>query len=800
LLFEAGMNQNKRVRDSVVGRAALAAVSVLFLALAACGNPGTSATGGESSVEMTASLSAAPSNGPRPARGAQAPYTWRNVQIVGGGYVPGIIFNTKEPGLVYARTDIGGAYRWSASAGRWIPLLDGLGWDDWNLTGVESVATDPVDPDRVYVLAGGYTNGWTTQNGAVLRSKDRGHSWRRSDLPFKVGGGMPGRNLGERLSIDPNDHRVLYLGARSGNGLWKSVNSGETWNRVTSFPATGTYVQDPSDPSGYLSDPLGVAWVVFDPRAGKCDRATRTIYVGVADLGVGVYRSADAGETWQALPGQPTGFMPHHAVLAANGTMYFTYNNKGGPFDGESGDVWKYQTTTGAWTRITPVPSPGDVPLGYGGLAVDAQHPDTLMVAALNSWWPDTILWRSTDGGGTWSRIWDWGPWPTRALHYTQDISPAPWLTFGQSPELPIVSPALGWMVGDLEIDPFDSNHLLYGTGATIYGSNDLTRWDAGLPITIGVSAQGLEETAVLDLVSPPQGAPLLSALGDLGGFRHDDLSVVPRRIFTNPVSSLTTSIDYAELAPGVVVRAGTGNNGVGNAGYSIDGGATWSPMNSQPGARGTIAISADGTSIVWGPENAPVVGSTDGGSTWTVSAGIQAGARVASDRADSSRFYGFANGTFFQSVDRGATFTATVVAGLPVAAAVRFKAVPGHAGHVWLAGGAEWTSYGLWFSRDGGSTFAKLVEADQADTIGFGKAAPGCDYPALYTSAKIGGVRGIFRSDDAGTTWTRVNDDLHQYGRTNAAITGDPRVYGRVYVGTNGRGIIYGEPPSSRP
>lgn len=40
-----------------------------------------------------------------------------------------------------------------------------------------------------------------------------------------------------------------------------------------------------------------------------------------------------------------------------------------------------------------------------------------------------------------------------------------------------------------------------------------------------------------------------------------------------------------------------------------------------------------------------------------------------------------------------------------------------------------------------------------------------------------------------------RVDDDSHQWGRTGEVITGDPRVHGRVHLGTNGRGIQYAEP-----
>lgn len=64
----------------------------------------------------------------------------------------------------------------------------------------------------------------------------------------------------------------------------------------------------------------------------------------------------------------------------------------------------------------------------------------------------------------------------------------------------------------------------------------------------------------------------------------------------------------------------------------------------------------------------------------------------------------------------------------------------------------------------------------------------------AIYITGKVDGVLGFFRSDDAGATWIRINDDQHGYGAVDSAITGDPRVYGRVYIGTNGRGIIYGD------
>ncbi|MCX4978586.1 cellulose binding domain-containing protein [Streptomyces sp. NBC_00620] len=722
-------------------------------------------------------------------------YTWKNARIDGGGFVPGIVFNRSEKNLAYARTDIGGAYRWVESSKTWTPLLDSVGWNDWGHTGVVSLASDSVDPDKVYAAVGTYTNSWDPGSGAVLRSADRGASWQKADLPFKLGGNMPGRGMGERLAVDPNRNSVLYLGAPSGKGLWRSTDSGVSWSQVTGFPNVGNYVQDPTDTSGYASDNQGIAWVTFDESTGSSGSATQTVYVGVADKDNAVYRSTDAGATWSRLPGQPTGYLSHKGVLdATNGYLYLAYSDKGGPYDGGKGQLWRYATRTGTWTNISPV-AEADTYYGFSGLTVDRQHPGTVMATAYSSWWPDTQLFRSTDSGGTWTKAWDYTSYPNRSNRFTMDVSSAPWLTFGANPSPPEQSPKLGWMTEALEIDPFNSARMMYGTGATVYGTENLTNWDSGSQFTIKPMVQGLEETAVNDLASPPSGAPLLSALGDIGGFRHTDLTKVPPMMYTSPNFTSTTSLDYAESTPNTVVRAGNLDSGP-HIAFSTDNGANWFAGTDPSGVSGggTVASASDGSRFVWSPAGTGVQYTTGFGTSWSASSGIPAGAIVESDRVDPKTFYGFKSGKFYVSSDGGATFTASAASGLPGGDSVRFKALSGTKGDVWLAGGASDGAYGLWHSTDGGATFAKLPGIEEADTIGFGKAAPAASYQTLYASAKIGGVRGIFRSTDKGVSWTRINDDAHQWGWTGAAITGDPRVYGRVYVSTNGRGIVYGD------
>ena len=266
------------------------------------------------------------------------PYTWRNVTVKGGGFICGIVFNPAQKDLAYCRTDIGSSYKWDNQAKRWIPLTDWCGAG--NLHGSESIATDPIDPQRVYIAAGMYQG----QPAAILRSMDQGKTFQTVDVPFRMGGNESGRGVGERLAIDPNDNNILYFGSRAA-GLWLRKDAALTWSKVDSFPpaSTPTATQTANPPADAGATPAapgsggggpgrgrgpgagpargaGLSFVVFDPSTGTRGHPTQTIYVGSTDRGDShLFRSTDAGQTWQPVPGQPANLLAIHAAFDTAG-------------------------------------------------------------------------------------------------------------------------------------------------------------------------------------------------------------------------------------------------------------------------------------------------------------------------------------------------------------------------------------------------------------------------------------------------------------------------------------------------
>ena len=108
-----------------------------------------------------------------------------------------------------------------------------------------------------------------------------------------------------------------------------------------------------------------------------------------------------------------------------------------------------------------------------------------------------------------------------------------------------------------LALDPFDPDAAVYTTGATVYATHDLSDADRGKTVTWSPWTEGVEQTAILNLTSPPAGAHLISGFGDIGGFVHTDLDHTPAGMFDSPTFDTTNNVDVAWLNPKVIVRSG---------------------------------------------------------------------------------------------------------------------------------------------------------------------------------------------------------------------------------------------------
>lgn len=687
----------------------------------------------------------------------------------GGGFVNAVIPSKTEQGLFYARTDVGGAYRWDKTESRWIPLTDWVSQDQVGYLGVESLALDPKDSAKVYMLVGisYFNNG----RSAILKSNDYGNTFTVIDISnqFKAFGNGMGRQTGEKLIVDPIDSNILYTGTRW-NGLFKSTDAGVTWSRLSGLSVTTTPNEN------------GISFVMLDPSSEQ-GSAAKNIFVGISrfpSVGANFYYSADAGQTFTAISGGPADLMPQRAIFDPRGDLLITYANGAGPHGHPSqpepmdqGQVWKYSPATKLWTNITPA----GFSKAFGGITVDPNDADRIIVSSCNTYffqfaidgrnaWGDQVF-STRDGGKNWTNLVGSG--------FEFDTQGITWIS----------GHAIHW-AGSLEFDPFDTKNVYITSGNGIFKTQDI---DA-TPVVWSFWVNGIEETVPLDLVSIPNG-PVVSVIGDYDGFVHND--VAQYAPIHKPGMGTSSSITFAFNDPRLMVRVGN------SLYYSTDTATTWTKINFTNGIRGHATLTADGKTLIYSPgsttDNKDVLSSyytKDWGQTWTAVQGLSmTHARVVADTVNSQKLYALNGNKMMVSLNAGVSFQQ--MGTLPHSSGSRIiRAVPGVEGGLWVALGNN----GLAQSSDSGANFSLIPGVSAAQAVGFGKAAPDTNFPTIYIWGTVNNVTGIFRSTDKGNTWMRINDNAHQFGGPGNGnfIQGDINTFGTVYMSTAGRGIIYGK------
>jgi photosystem II stability/assembly factor-like uncharacterized protein len=427
---------------------------------------------------------------------------------------------------------------------------------------------------------------------------------------------------------------------------------------------------------------------------------------------------------------------------------------------------------------------------------VDPEDPDRVFVG--DEGVRDGFLWRSEDGGDNWD-----------TLDVALESTDVQW---------PLRTNLEDYMsAGDLAFDPARPGTLWFAEGMGMWRSDDL---DDG-EVTWSFTSNGIEELVSNDAVKPP-GEPLVTAHWDRNLFRHPSGGAEP--VLTERFNS-AWSIDIADSDPSRLVavvddhRFCCNEDGLaGQSSSSSDGGTTWqrfgslSDGNHPEGlAFGNIEISSGAPDdLVWLPSNGGRVHySQDGGASWTPSeypgsephfAYFLHRDVLAADPEAAGTFYALDADGLLRSTDGGVTWRLQDSEGLPDRPALRFNAtlaaVPGRSGGLLLTTGLlDEGSHGLFRSTDAGATWTELPGLQDVGRLAVGPPMTDDGPPVLFATGRLSDTEGLWRSTDDATTWelvSRAPAGLHQ---EITVLSPDPEVPGGVYVGFLGMGFVSGEP-----
>jgi len=785
-------------------------------------------------------------------------YEYHNAPIPGGGYVTGLLYHQQAPGILYARTDIGGVYRYETGQKRWKSLIDHVTMEDLDECYPAAIALDDRYPERLYIASGVAHRGV----GRLSVSEDYGETFRYARIPTIVHGNLSGRGTGQRLVVDPQDSDTLYFASSKG-GLLRTRNRGEDWEKL---PV----------PEDYMT----FVWVSEDSRTLVAGTAGYTSRVDDTRRGHSLYVSYDGGSSFAPLQEPESPIIPDSRMnglvaqrYAYDGKYLFVTMCATGRWnyivdlgyscdtgDTIGGRVLRYSFAEGrisGYTDITPdaagLRTGGYLDYGFGGISTCKSKPGLVACATLCKEKLDAeCLYVSEDYGETWKVSLD-----------GLDVGDIYFNSSYMKPRYNGNRSLLHWE-SDVKINPFNANELWFNSGTGVFTTDallsDHPRYHD--------HCDGIEETVHLNVYGPVAGdVQMVDIVGDLGGFAFRDLTKPCRNSFDDAEGNryiTCINADLSDADSNLAIITARGNwRGLTKGGLvrTRDGFQTFQrlPMPWGQGEKidaamkeierpnvnpGWVAMSPDGRNIVWsiadmvwlpmdlviasqdsGRSFAPVkVLRRDGGPVPARQVAQRQRGRfsgtcmkVFSDRMDPRLFYGFGeSGQIYISRDGGAVFVekqpdaVRTTDGQAIAPPVcdfglidtangsEIRGAAGESGVFYIAMAQEGMWKMVYETEEDRLTLIRLsAEGDSCLRLGLGLGRPGGDYvsepKAIYLCGSIDGEYGFYRTLDEGRSYARLNTEKQMYGEINS-MDGDKRVFGRFFLATGSRGVLYGD------
>ena len=245
--------------------------------------------------------------------------------------------------------------------------------------------------------------------GGVWRTDDGGSTWRNISDDFFGG------SIGA-VAVAPSDSNIIYVGGGEGalrgnfshgDGVWKSIDSGKTWEHVG------------------LEDSRQIPRIRIHPKDPDTVYVAALGHVSGPNQQRGVFRSIDGGETWKRIlfANEEAGAIdlaidPNNPRVLYASTWRFKRTHYSLESGGEGSALWKSSDGGDTWTEISRNKGlPQKSILGIIGVTVSPVDSDRLWAIVEAE---DGGLFRSDDAGESWTRINEERKLRQRAWYYSR--------------------------------------------------------------------------------------------------------------------------------------------------------------------------------------------------------------------------------------------------------------------------------------------------------------------------------------------------------------------------------------------